>query len=83
MSYDGIYSIVNNKRWKDDNYKPTYLNDNAGENNYCAKLTHEKVEQIRKRRANGEKVIDLANEFGVNSSTISGIVHFRWWRGEL
>jgi hypothetical protein len=45
-----------------------------------AKLTPEKVEAIRRRAANGEMQRTLAEEFGVSSGTLSGIVCRRSWR---
>jgi len=46
-----------------------------GEDGAGAKLTNDQVEQIRERRAAGERGVDLANEFRVSQSLISTIHH--------
>lgn len=50
-----------------------------GENNPKAKLNNEKVRQIR-ARCDVESRVDLANEFGVSPTTISGIALGKFWR---
>lgn len=52
----------------------------SGEAHYAGKLTVEDVIAIRTRRAAGEKVIDLASEFGVSHGLISHIVTRRKWK---
>lgn len=52
---------------------------NHGENNYHAKLTRKKVAEIRTRRLRGEKVGDLAEEFGVHRMTVSRILNGKTW----
>lgn len=44
-----------------------------------SKLTETQVLEIRRRRADGEKLEALASTFGVAVSTIHGIVHGRRW----
>lgn len=50
-------------------------NPPRGENHHGAKLTEEEVREIRRRRAAGEKLIDLAKEFGVADSRLSVLVN--------
>ena len=63
-----------------DASKKGRLKINQGEKNWAAKLTAEKVLEIRKRRASGESEMNLAIAFGVNDSTISNIVTGRKWK---
>lgn len=51
-----------------------------GENHYKARLTIEDVKAIRRRRANGDKIRTLADEFGVRNAAISAIVARRIWK---
>ncbi len=51
-----------------------------GEKNGSAKLTEDQVREIRRRRANGEKGVTLATEFGVQGSTISWIITGKHWK---
>lgn len=44
------------------------------------KLTADDVREIRRRRANRERVDDLAEEFGVNVSTVYNAVKGRTWK---
>jgi len=44
-----------------------------------AKLDEAKVAEIRKRRANRERIVDLAREYGVTVSAIDAVVHRRRW----
>ena len=50
-----------------------------GEDNHLAKLTEEKVAEIRERVASGEKQKDVAKAFGVSPSTVNAVVHRRRW----
>lgn len=50
----------------------------GGEAHWQAKLSNEAVQEIRRRRAMGETTVDLGNEFGVHSSTISRIARHEW-----
>lgn len=45
-----------------------------------AKLTEEKVREIRRRAAAGERVMDLAAEFKISAPAVSSIVNRRTWR---
>lgn len=51
-----------------------------GERHYRAKLTALQVCDIRRRRANGEKIVDLAKEYGVVTGTIGFIIRRRNWK---
>lgn len=53
--------------------------ENAGEKHGQSKLTEGQVKEIRARRNAGDLTTDLAKEFGVARTTISGIVcGIRW-----
>lgn len=45
-----------------------------------AKLTEQKVREIKKRLANGESQKTIADDFGVVRQVIWGINHGRWWK---
>lgn len=45
-----------------------------------SKLTADKVREIRRRFANGERQADLAREFGVGSATMFNIVRRKLWK---
>jgi hypothetical protein len=51
-----------------------------GEGNANAILTWQKVAEIRRRSAAGERRVRLAEEFGVSAPTISAIVNGRIWK---
>ena len=51
----------------------------SGEGHPGAKLTNDQAKEIRRRRANGERGIDLAAEFGVSPPTISEIALGKAW----
>ena len=51
----------------------------TGENNGRAKLTAEQAAEIRRRRASGEKLKALANEFHVHQNTIWWIASGQTW----
>ena len=44
-----------------------------------AKLTDEKVREIRKRRTAGDRVKDIAADMGVSRQTITGVLMGRTW----
>jgi HNH endonuclease len=44
------------------------------------KLTPERVRELRRRRAAGERPINLASEFGISPVTVAGICNGRTWR---
>lgn len=51
-----------------------------GEKNPRAKLTEDRVREIRQRIAAGELQIEVAASFGVSVATINKIVHRQTWR---
>ncbi len=53
-----------------------------GEHNPNAKLTQKQVEEIRARRNNGERVGDLAREYGIGRAHTSDILHHHYWKKE-
>lgn len=52
---------------------------NRGARNPKAKFTVDQVRLIRQRVANGERQVDLAREYGVSQTNISGIVRHLLW----
>lgn len=56
-------------------YKPL-----TGERHPSAKLTWQKVKEIRDRRSTGEKMAVTASAYGVSLSTVSEIVRGNIWR---
>ncbi len=50
-----------------------------GEKNACAKLNEKSVREIRKKCATGERVCDIAREYGVHHVTIIDIRKRRNW----
>jgi hypothetical protein len=62
-------------------YDPSYVPDLAkGERHSRAKLTNDKVIEIRQRSEMGERPLDLAQEFSVLPCTIINIVKRRLWK---
>lgn len=45
-----------------------------------SKLAEEDVLSIRRRNAEGERAIDLADEYGVTKSTMSALINRKTWR---
>ena len=66
-----------------ENIKDSYAkrrSNQRGENNACARLTEEKVYELRRRyKKSGVIQQELANEYGVTCSCISSIVRGRSW----
>lgn len=54
--------------------------NNTGEQNGQAKLSVKKISLAIKRRASGERLIDLANEYGVSTSTLSRALRGKTWK---
>lgn len=52
----------------------------VGENSVNAKLTWEKVREIRKQLSEGARVKDLAQQYGVSSGTITYIKQQKTWK---
>lgn len=59
---------------------PPTVRGAKGENNASAKLTEEKVRQIRSRKASGERTVALAAEFGISLTTAKDIIRRRIWK---
>ena len=53
-----------------------------GANHWRAKLSVDAVRQLRERRAAGETTVHLAEEFGINTGTVSRTAR-RVWRQEV
>ena len=51
-----------------------------GEAHYEGKLTEQSVRVIRERRSTGERLVDIAADFGVTPALISHIATRRKWR---
>jgi hypothetical protein len=54
----------------------------CGENHHLSTLTWNDVDEIRKRKVNGDTNQHLADEFGVCPATIWNIVSGRYWKEE-
>ncbi len=54
--------------------------DTLGEGNGQAKLTEEKVRDIRRRVAAGESRASVAREHGISKSALADVVRLRSWR---
>jgi hypothetical protein len=78
-------NIVSNLEWVTvaENTQHAYttkLNKYKGENSHLAKLTEKQVIEIYDRLQNGEYQYRLAEEYGVNKTTISNIYCQKsWW----
>lgn len=51
----------------------------VGEARTTAKLSDDRVRELRRRRDDGQTMQNLATEFGVSYSTVNAIVHRRKW----
>lgn len=67
---------------RDKNGNKTFRG-HRGENNHFAKLTEAEVRTIRVRYSNGERQVDLADEFGVAQPMISLLVRRKTWKTVL
>lgn len=56
------------------------LNDLKGENGSNCKLTEREVKEIRFKKENGAKVIDLMKEYGISSSNVRCIIYRKTWK---
>ncbi len=79
--YQGnISDIINNKTWKDENYKHVYISGREGELNWSSKLTWYEVNIIREKYYKyGIRVGQLCREFGVTDGAIYKILHNLSW----
>lgn len=57
------------------NFKPQ-----IGEKNGCAKLTEQKVREIRELYSNGNSIRSIAKQYSAGKTTIANIVHNRKWK---
>lgn len=73
-----IALIARGRTWRHLNLAPLPLR--KGAKRPGAKLTEEKVRQIRKRATQGEALQSIANFFGVGRTTIHSIVNRTKWR---
>ena len=75
---ENIHDCIQKRRFKQgfsSGHKRT-----RGEKNSMAKLTEASAQEIRSRRANGERVDSLAREYGVHRNTIYRIASQKAWR---
>lgn len=59
---------------------PIYLNVTKGMQSRTRKLDDQKVKVIRERLAKGDKIDDIAKEYGVHRMTIYAISIKKTWR---
>lgn len=80
---DPTNNCLGNLRWAthgdNESDKITHGTTNRGSRHGNLKFSEETVVSIRIRRARGERVRDLAREFGVHRHTIHNIVNQRTW----
>lgn len=85
VSYHTVYDIINGRNWKNDpngaSYSPPAPHIAAfGESNGRAKLTWEKVRQMRITYARGGiTVTELGRQFGVAPSTVTRVINRKTW----
>lgn len=63
---------------KENNDRRLFLR--KGEQINTAKLNERQVMEIRQRKANGERSLDLANEYGVGKGTINRLIAGKSWK---
>lgn len=80
MSTTAMTYIVLNKQFVDVNYKPVHRSGQNSENARAAKLTWNRVKEIRKRYSEKKSQKYLADEYGVSVSTISYIINNKIWK---
>lgn len=69
------------KQWSSDIFRQTILDAHLGKSESCGHiLTNDKVREIRSRYNDGEKVSDLAFEFGVAESTMRSAINKTNWK---
>ena len=74
-----IYHIKNGRAWKHLIQGDECERAKRIKKNYPNKLTEKNVHDIRLRHSKGERVTDLAKEFGVNTTMISRIKNGKAW----
>lgn len=89
MTYHAVYEIRKNLRWThirldaESEKRIAEYNgraSNTGDSNHNAKLTVEKVKEIKRLLNQGEKVPKIAEMFGVGKSTIGSIKYGKTWK---
>lgn len=63
---------------KENNRKRVFLR--RGEQINTAKLTEEQVLEIRRRKANGDRTLDLAKEYGLTKGAINRLASGKTWK---
>jgi hypothetical protein len=83
MDGNKLNSRADNLAWgtpsENNRDKIAHGTDPVGERHGCAKMTDEKVREIRKLRSQGLRLKQIGEMFGVRESTISLIVNRRTW----
>ncbi len=81
---ESSHNHIGNLRWgtHKENMRDKILHKktNYGEKCHSSKLTAEKVLEIRRRLANGERIYLLAEEYGVSRPNISNIKNGKHWK---
>lgn len=81
---DKSNNSVSNLEWCDHAYNQRYGNKPAkGERNGMARLSSSQVQEIRRRRASGEKLETIAADYGISINHVSNVAKGRRWRHEL
>lgn len=81
---DRTNNNVDNLEWCTHQYNNSYGNKPArGSKNPMARLTNEQVKEIRKRRAAGELLRTIAEDYGISLNHVGNIVNGRRWASEL
>lgn len=74
----GTHTMNMREAWARNRHPPQ---DHAGEKNPRAKLTRKEAEDIRRRyKAGGIRLIDLAVQYGIGTSTVHSIVTRQSWQ---
>ncbi len=78
-----ISKIVRQYRWSsvpsESDLSNLWVDSKRGERSPCAKLTEQKVREIRAKYASGEMQKTLAAEYGVSKGAILSVVHRKTW----
>lgn len=80
LDNDPANNHYTNLEWCDQKHNMSYASKQGRMYNREAGLTWEKVAIIRARRAKGEKLKDIAKDFGVNHTNISHICNNLTWK---
>lgn len=77
---DNLHDAMKKGRWHPGPGVPIQFHVRFGEAHSQSKLTEADVLEIRRRTANGERPIDVAEDYPVKNGTISAIHHRRLWK---